>query len=227
VKAIAAGSAGAVYDPLPESKAKHDVMRAIFAGAIDIGSRSAISSHGSVNMVAGADEGGTGSQIVTITAAMRVLGRDGRVMDRLAVRSGDILLRHGDTVLDELASTATICGPLAQAEGAQQPMILNVATLLPNGADLGTSKLHRRSDVVVVLLLPSTRLKLPPGQAFAGLKPWLSVQVTGTLNWRTHALLRPTSLVVRPRVRNSASRCPSPAIRIARASRKETDRPGV
>lgn len=138
----------------------------------------------------------TGSPIAPITVGMRVLGRDGRSLDRLAVRPGDILLWRGDTVQDESASTTTVSGPLAQVEVAQHLAILNVSLLLFGDDAPGTLSSQRRSDVLLVLLLPSTRLSLPHGQAFADLESEQAVQVTGTLNWRTHLLLRPTSFVV-------------------------------
>jgi hypothetical protein len=59
-------------------------------------------------MARGADprvavQAATGSQPATSTRTMRVLGRDGRLIDRLAVRPGDILVWRSDTVQDESA----------------------------------------------------------------------------------------------------------------------------
>jgi hypothetical protein len=127
---------------------------------------------------------------------MRVLGRDGRVMDRLAVLPGDILRRDGDTLQDESASTVTISAPLAQVEAAQHLALLYVSSHLFGNTASATHHAQRRSDVLIVLLLPSTRLSLPPGQTFGDLESEQVVQVSGTLNIRTHLLLRPTSFVV-------------------------------
>jgi hypothetical protein len=138
----------------------------------------------------------TGDQTYTITPAMRVLGRGGRFLDRQALRAGDILLRQGDMVQDESADAATVSGRVAQVEAAQRLVVLQVPTTLPGSAALGIAHPRRRSDVVLVLLTPSTRLALPRGQGLVDLGPGQAVQATGTLNWRTHSLLRPTSLTV-------------------------------
>ncbi len=135
------------------------------------------------------------SPTASITRGVLVLGRDGRAMDRLAVLPGDVLLWRGDAVQDESASAATVSGPLAQVEVAQHLAILDVSAILFDDSAPGTPSSRRRSDVLIVLLLPSTRLSLPRGQAFADLGSEQAVQVTGTLNLRTHMMLRPTSFV--------------------------------
>ena len=57
---------------------------------------------------------------------MRVLGRDGRFLDRMAMRRGDILLRLGNMVQDESADAASIRGPVAQVEAEQHLLVLHV-----------------------------------------------------------------------------------------------------
>ncbi|HWE64601.1 MAG TPA: hypothetical protein VHB98_23035, partial [Chloroflexota bacterium] len=137
-----------------------------------------------------------GRQTYTITPAMRVLGRSGRFLDRLAMRPGDILLRQGSMVQDESADSVMVRGRLAQVEVAQGLVVLQVPTTQPGSAALRIAHPARRSNVILVLLTPSTRVRLPSGLGLADLEPGPSVQVTGTLNWRTDTLLRPTSLVV-------------------------------
>jgi hypothetical protein len=61
--------------------------------------------------------------------------------------------------------------------------------------------------VVVVLLLDSTRVVLPHGQTLTDLQDGQPVQVTGTVNWRTHSVLRPVSFVVQQA--NSTTPCTS------------------
>jgi phospholipase C len=137
-----------------------------------------------------------GMQTYIITPSMQVLGRGGRTLDRQALRKGDTLLRQGNIVQDESEDTTTVNGRIAQVETAQQLVILQVTTTLPGSAALHISHPRTQSDVVVVLLIPTTRLTLPRGQALADLESGQLVQVMGTLNWRTHTLLRPTSLTV-------------------------------
>ncbi|HEY8283027.1 MAG TPA: hypothetical protein VIJ28_01440, partial [Chloroflexota bacterium] len=51
-------------------------------------------------------------------------------------------------------------------------------------------------DVVIVLLTPQTHVMLPNGVGLAELDPGQMVTATGTINWRTHTLVRPTSLTI-------------------------------
>jgi len=194
-------SAG-VAVPDASHKAGPDQFIAVFANTISIGyigSGPAINTAGptpdNVNGVSGAVEGNARGQNTT-SLALPVLGHDGRTMDRLAVMSGDVLLRVGGTVQDESASTATVRGPLAQVDIAQRLLILNVSPQPSDDLAPGSPNSLRRSDVVIVLLLPGTRLVLPRGQTLGDLETGQTVQVTGTLNWRTHSVLRPTSVVV-------------------------------
>jgi phospholipase C len=138
----------------------------------------------------------SGSKSYAITPATRVLGRSGRFLDRLALRTGDIVLRQGNLVQDESEDAATVYGRVAQVELAQRLLVLHVPTTLPGSAALHISHPRRRTDVVLVLLTPSTHIMLPHGQALSDLAAGQMAQVTGTLNWRTHSLLRPTSLMV-------------------------------
>jgi phospholipase C len=138
----------------------------------------------------------TGARALTITPATRVLGRDGRFLDRLALRIGDILLRQGGVVQDESADAVTITGQVAQAETAQRLVVLHVPTTQPGSAALGSPQPRRRSDIVLVLLTQSTRITLPHGEGLSGLAPGQAVKATGTLNWRTHTLVRPTIFAV-------------------------------
>lgn len=136
-----------------------------------------------------------GHQTYAITAGTRVLGRSGRFLDRLALQPGDVLLRQGDLVQDESAEAATVSGQLAQVLPGRR-LVLHVLTTLPASAALHIAHPERRTGVVAVLLLPSTRIALPHGEALGDLAQGQPVQATGTLNWRTHTLLRPTLVVV-------------------------------
>jgi hypothetical protein len=49
--------------------------------------------------------------------------------------------------------------------------------------------------VVFVLLTPQTRI-MPQGAGLADLDPRQMVEVTGTINWRTDSMLRPTLLTI-------------------------------
>jgi len=142
-----------------------------------------VSTHGSTLQVSVQSD--TGSQVYSITPATQVLGRGGRPMNRLALLTGDILLHEGNLVQDESADSTTITGRVAQVDAAQRLVVLQVSTVV-----IGP---RRQSDVVLVLLSPSTSVVLPPGQGLSQLQPGQTVQVAGTLNWRTHVMLRPTS----------------------------------
>jgi len=137
-----------------------------------------------------------GLQTYAITPSMRVLGRGGRFLDRLALRRGDILLRQGTTVQDESADSVTMSGRVAQVEVGRQLLALHVTTTLSGSARLRISRPGFRSEVVFVLLTPQTRVMLPKGEKLAELDSRQMVSVTGTINWRTHTLLRPTLLSV-------------------------------
>ncbi len=132
----------------------------------------------------------------TITPAIQVLGRSGRFLDRLALRRGDILLRRGNTLQDESADPATVSGRLAQVEPTHKLVVLRVVSILPGSAALRIAHPRRQTDVVLVLLTPRTRVLLSHGQGLEDLEPGQLVKATGTLNWRTHTLLRPTSITV-------------------------------
>jgi len=137
-----------------------------------------------------------GQTSYAITSATRVLGRGGRFLDRQALRRGDILLHQGNVVQDESEDAVTLDGTLAQVEAARQLMILHVTTMAPGSAALRIDHPRPRTDVVLVLLAPSTRVTLPLGQALTDLDRGQAVRVTGTLNWRTHSIVGPTNLVV-------------------------------
>jgi phospholipase C len=137
-----------------------------------------------------------GLQSYPITPSMRVLGRGGRFLDRLALRRGDILLRQGSTVQDESADSVALSGRVAQVVPDRGLLVLNVTTTLPGSARLRISRPRTRSDVVIVLLTPQTHVMLPNGVGLAELDPGQMVTATGTINWRTHTLVRPTSLTI-------------------------------
>ena len=145
-----------------------------------------------------------GIQIYAITPAMRVLGRSGRFLDRLALRRGDILLQQGNVVQDESADSVTVRGQVAQEEAKQQLLVLHVSTILPGSAALRVPYPRHQTDVVYVLLTPLTRVIVPRGDQLMDLDPGQEIQATGTLNWRTHSLLLPTSVTV-------AAAAPAPA----------------
>ncbi len=137
-----------------------------------------------------------GSQSYVITPSTRVLGRGGRFLDRLALRRGDILLRQGNMVQDESADSVTVRGKVAQEEDAQKLIILHVPTILPGSAALGIAHTRHQQSVVLVLLTSQTQVVLPSGERLIDIDPGQEIQVTGTLNWRTHTLLRPTKVIV-------------------------------
>lgn len=121
---------------------------------------------------------------------------DERAIDQLAVQSDDAVMRQGDSVQDEIASAGTVHGQVAQVQVAQHLAILYAFPHAPGGIAHIWPGSQRPGNVVIVLVLPSTRVSLPHGQTFAGLQPGQAVHVSGTLNWRTHILLRPSSFVV-------------------------------
>jgi hypothetical protein len=132
----------------------------------------------------------------TITPGMAVLGRGGRFLNRQALRTGDTLLHQGVIVQDESEDAVIVNGRVAQVEAPQQLLILNVSTILPGSAALGISHPRTQSDVVLALLTPNTQLMLPAGQGLEDLDTGQRVQVAGTLNWRTHTLLLPSTVAV-------------------------------
>jgi hypothetical protein len=137
-----------------------------------------------------------GMQMYTITPGMAVLGRGGRFLNRQALRTGDTLLHQGVIVQDESEDAVIVNGRVAQVEAPQQLLILNVSTILPGSAALGISHPRTQSDVVLALLTPNTQLMLPAGQGLEDLDTGQRVQVAGTLNWRTHTLLLPSTVAV-------------------------------
>ena len=150
-----------------------------------------------------------GRQTYTITPGMQVLGRGGRAINRQALRTGDIVLRQGTIVQDESEEQVTVTGRTAQVEEPQQLLVLDVTSILPGSAALHISHPRIQSDIVLALLTPSTQLMLPSGQGLADLTANQVVQVTGTLNWRTHTVVLPTRLaVVRMSVRPSCTTLP-------------------
>jgi phospholipase C len=138
----------------------------------------------------------TGTRSYAITPTMNVLGRGGRFLDRLALRKGDVLLRRGNTVQDESADSVTVRGKVAQMEDAQKLIILHVPSIQPGSAALGIAHPQHQQSVVLVLLTPQTQIVLPDSEHLTDLDPGQQIQVSGTLNWRTHSLLRPTKVMV-------------------------------
>jgi hypothetical protein len=139
-----------------------------------------------------------GRQTYDIRPSMRVLGRGGRPMDRTALSKGDILLRQGNTVQDESADSVTITGHVAQMAWPQRVLLLQVATTeSARGSGQRQGILNRLDNIVVVLLTTRTRLRLLGGEAIDDVAPGQQAVATGVLNWRTHALLRPTQVMVR------------------------------
>ena len=105
-----------------------------------------------------------GMQSYTITPTTRVLGRDGRFLDRLALSRGDFLLRRGNIVQDESADAATVRGTVALVDPDHQILVLHTTTTLSGSAALHITHTRVRDDVVLVLLSPNTRLLLPRGR---------------------------------------------------------------
>ncbi len=140
-----------------------------------------------------------GRQTYDIGPSTRVLGRGGRPLDRAALSKGDILLRQGNMVQDESADSVTVTGRVAQMEWPQRLLLLHVGTTesVPTLAQRYGGP-HRLGNIVVVLLTAHTRLFLPAGEAIDDIAPGQQAAVTGVLNWRTHALLQPTQVLVRP-----------------------------
>jgi phospholipase C len=138
-----------------------------------------------------------GSHTIMVTPSTRVLGRSGRFLDRLALRRGDILLQQGNVLQDESEDTVTVHGALAQLEPDRQLLVLHVLTTLPGSALLHISHPRHQTSVVLVLLTPATRIILPVGETLSDLDPGTAMTVSGTLNWRTHTLIRPSAVVAR------------------------------
>jgi phospholipase C len=139
-----------------------------------------------------------GRQTYDIVPSMRVLGRGGRPMDRAALSKGDILLRQGNMVQDESADSVTVTGQVAQMAWAQHVLLLQVATAESARVSAQSQGISNRlGNIVVVLLTARTRLRLLGGGAIDDIAPGQRASVIGVLNWRTHALLRPTQVLVR------------------------------
>jgi len=145
-----------------------------------------------------------GTQSYAITPGMRVLGRSGRFLDRLALRRGDILLRQGSLVQDESEDPVTVRGRVAQVEEGLRLIVVNVLSTTPGSAAQGAPRSRQQTSVVLVLLSAQSRLNLPRGQGLADLVPGQRLQATGTLNWRSHTLLLPSVVTV-----SGAARAPS------------------
>ncbi len=136
-----------------------------------------------------------GPRAFNITPSTNVLGRGGRSLTPAALRVGDILLRHGNTVQDESADAATLMGIVVRVDTARQILTVQVRTTPP--------PFHTRRpvppDSLVALDVSSRPRIVDRAGQVTDLRAGDRLAVTGVVNWRTRTVSLVREIVVSSR----------------------------